>query len=87
MQLAMLLTYLGRPSPYLGPERYHEYLRSEAWRRKRERVLARDDRVCTRCGSEHNLHVHHLSYRFIGRERLSDLVTLCEVCHRREHGL
>jgi len=86
MQLSMILTYLGRPSPYLGKERYHDYLSSEVWRRKRARVIERDGFQCTQCRNTESLQVHHLTYRYIGRERLCDLVTLCDACHKRVHA-
>jgi 5-methylcytosine-specific restriction endonuclease McrA len=31
------------------------------------------------------LHVHHLSYRNVGSERMEELVTLCERAHRAIH--
>lgn len=66
---------------------YHEYLRSDAWKKKRKKALKRDRGRCTRCGSTRNLQVHHLTYDRIFKERLSDLTTLCAKCHMREHGL
>jgi hypothetical protein len=64
--------------------KYERYLRSKAWKKKRAAVLARDKK-CRSCGSTRKLQVHHLTYRRIYQERLSDLTTLCDGCHRRVH--
>lgn len=70
-------------------QKYYDYLQSDSWKLKRQRVLWRDDFCCQFCSvvltSEH-LHVHHKTYDRIFKERLSDLLTLCEDCHRDEHG-
>lgn len=68
-------------------QKYHSYLRSRKWRKKREKVLKRDRYRCTRCGYAKRLQVHHLTYDRIFNERLSDLTTLCARCHMREHGI
>jgi 5-methylcytosine-specific restriction endonuclease McrA len=65
--------------------KYGEYMRSEDWSRKREKILARDKRRCTSCGGIQNLHVHRLTYNRLGHERLTDLITLCDICHDKEH--
>lgn len=66
---------------------YRAYLRSAVWAEKRAAVLFRDGGQCRRCGSRWQLEVHHLSYaRFGGRERLADLITLCEGCHAALHA-
>jgi hypothetical protein len=64
--------------------RYVLYLRSAEWKAKRAAVLKRDKK-CRSCGSTRKLQVHHLTYERIYRERLTDLTTLCEGCHRRVH--
>jgi 5-methylcytosine-specific restriction endonuclease McrA len=88
--LCMIPTWRGVLVPWYEPDEwrvlYDAYMASGRWARKRTRVLARDGWSCTRCGRHGVLQVHHLSYRFFGREPLGDLVTLCEQCHRDEHG-
>ena len=81
-----ILTLLRVPSRWMSD--YKEvYLYSDRWKRKRAAVITRDGNRCTRCGADNKtLHVHHKTYRFIGREPLRDLITLCEDCHRKEHG-
>ena len=60
---------------------YKEYLASPEWAERRGRVIERD-MTCVLCDSNKNLQVHHRSYENIGRERMKDLTTLCERCHR-----
>jgi 5-methylcytosine-specific restriction endonuclease McrA len=65
---------------------YKAYINSPTWKAIRARVIFRDGGQCRRCGTRYHLEVHHLTYvRFGGRERLSDLITLCEACHEAEH--
>ena len=65
-------------------ERYDEYLRSDAWKAKRARVLARDKRICQGCGDTAT-QVHHLTYARVGDELLLDLTSVCGDCHARLH--
>lgn len=68
-----------------GYASYADFLASSYWRRLRTRVLERDHHRCAECGSVERLVVHHLTYERLGRERLGDLVALCDGCHRRSH--
>ena len=65
---------------------YNAYLRSDEWRRRRTEVLRRDQHICQGCRNRKATHVHHLSYQHIGSEFLFELISLCDVCHRRLHG-
>jgi 5-methylcytosine-specific restriction endonuclease McrA len=69
-----------------GEVHYARYLRSEPWAKKRRLVLARDGYQCQKCQSGRDLHVHHKTYERLGREKLQDLLTLCEPCHMRHHN-
>ena len=65
---------------------YRQYLLSPGWKRKRQEVLLRDDYTCQCCNKrKKKLHVHHHGYENIGDEPLSDLVTLCDLCHGAYH--
>jgi 5-methylcytosine-specific restriction endonuclease McrA len=64
---------------------YRRYLKSAAWQAKRAQVILRDRGQCRCCGSRYKLEVHHKTYIRFGRERLSDLVTLCQLCHTHKH--
>lgn len=66
-------------------EYYAEYLKSDAWRRKRFVVLRRDNWTCQYCGAKAT-EVHHKRYaRNIGKEPIHWLVSLCKQCHGNQH--
>jgi 5-methylcytosine-specific restriction endonuclease McrA len=65
---------------------HRQYLDSPAWRKKRSERLAVDGEKCFRCKATDGLQVHHITYERLGRERMSDLLTLCGDCHKRDHG-
>ena len=62
------------------------------WYAARRRALRRDNHTCQRCGdAERQLHVHHLipGRLFASTEdanEISNLITLCGSCHRREEA-
>lgn len=62
---------------------YDEYLRSPVWKTTRRHVMERDGYQCI-CGNNATL-VHHKTYKNIGREKLSELVSLCHRCHDHVH--
>lgn len=54
----------------------------------RQYVLKRDDYTCQCCGKHGDglkLHVHHKETRLIGGNSPSNLITLCEDCHKAIH--
>ncbi len=63
-----------------------EYLRSDAWKRKRYVVLKRDNWRCVYCG-DRATQVHHKRYakRNIGKEPIEWLVSVCKLCHDSQH--
>lgn len=64
---------------------YWRYLRTRTWSVRAAR--AKRWGICQRCGTASaSLDAHHLTYERLGRERPSDLVAICQECHRREHG-
>ena len=67
-------------------KRYYEYLKSEAWQRKRYVVLKRDNWKCRYCGMKAT-QVHHLKYAKynIGKEPIDWLVSVCKTCHNEQH--
>lgn len=60
---------------------YYRYLRSEAWKRVRAGALARTQGLCAACPSPAT-EVHHLTYVRLGAELPSDVIALCDACHR-----
>ena len=50
-------------------------------------VLERDGWRCQECGSLKNLQVHHLRPRSqLGSDTMTNLITLCALCHGKRHG-
>lgn len=69
---------------------YKEQIKSPKWQKRRLEIMQRDSFTCQICGeTEKQLHVHHTIY-IPGREIWdyfdSNLITLCEDCHKKEHG-
>jgi hypothetical protein len=74
----------------VGKMRHRDYIRSDNWLAKRQERLYLDGNACRECGSDSNLNVHHLVYPNnyeYGNEKMSDLITLCEICHRKSHNI
>ena len=64
----------------------NEYLKSDAWKRKRFVVLKRDNWQCVYCGAPAK-QVHHKRYarKNIGNEPIEWLVSVCNNCHNTLH--
>lgn len=60
------------------------YLNSEHWKALRHEKLAKNP-VCEKCQTPYSLDVHHVKYRELYDVRISDLKTLCRLCHKKEH--
>jgi predicted HNH restriction endonuclease len=67
-------------------EEYEAHLASDKWKAIRRKVLARCRSVCEGCGERPAVHVHHLTYKRLGREMLFDLAGVCKQCHEAIHG-
>jgi 5-methylcytosine-specific restriction endonuclease McrA len=65
----------------------NDYLKSDAWQRKRYVVLRRDNWKCVYCGAKAT-QVHHKRYAKynIGKEPIDWLVSICKPCHDRIHN-
>jgi 5-methylcytosine-specific restriction endonuclease McrA len=63
-----------------------EYLKSDAWKRKRYVVFKRDNWTCVYCGKPAT-QVHHKKYAKIniGREPIEWLESVCSDCHNERH--
>ena len=66
---------------------------SDRWQRLRKKILKRDGYSCVECSTSRKdvgiecLHVHHILPRSDGGEDdVSNLITLCEECHRNRHN-
>jgi len=65
---------------------YGRYMASRAWALKREAVAKRAKGNCERCQDAPVHSIHHFSYAHLGNEPLTDLVAVCETCHRYLSG-
>lgn len=65
------------------PDRYQRYLKSPHWLKFRDAILMARSYRCEEEGCENNraLHVHHLTYKRLGRERPEDVKVYCEFHH------
>jgi len=67
---------------------YSEYLQTKHWQQVRRKQLKISDYKCQLCSKENTkLHIHHKTYENIGNEKSKDLITLCEICHKKVHNL
>lgn len=67
------------------PFDYWRYMASPEWHATKLLALDRAKHKCDICGAKERLHVHHRTYRRLGREELSDLQVLCQGCHENHH--
>jgi hypothetical protein len=72
---------LTRQSTYLW------YLGTAFWRERRERCMKRAKGTCEWCKKRRATQVHHLTYMRVFNELPTDLVALCDPCHRNVHQL
>lgn len=72
----------------LGDLKYKDYLASPQWLKTKARFKSSPlfYNCCGKCfRSDRPLNIHHKTYRRVGREKLSDLIALCDPCHRATH--
>lgn len=62
------------------------YLQSDHWKDTRSKKLKKNP-VCEICGSNYKLAVHHKNYNRLGNEHITDLMTVCYMCHKNIHGI
>ena len=61
-------------------------LDSSSYAKMTRDILRRDNWRCQVCGSRVNLEVHHQQFRSQGgSDSESNLITLCNGCHRAKH--
>ena len=65
--------------------RYQEYLDSDEWKARSERILVSSNWECQQCHKYEATQVHHLTYARVGNELDEDLIALCSRCHRHQH--
>lgn len=65
-----------------------EYIKSSYWKKKRKEYFDKYHKRCVLCGESdcYSLAIHHVTYARLGIENIdTDLVCLCNDCHKLEH--
>jgi 5-methylcytosine-specific restriction endonuclease McrA len=65
---------------------YKEYLKSDHWVKTKNLALQRSGNKCQLCSSKTKLNVHHNNYKNLGKEKETDLIVLCKLCHQKFHN-
>lgn len=68
-------------------KRYYReiYLQSDHWKNLRKEKLEKNPN-CEKCGKSYSLDIHHKEYKGLYDVSISDLQTLCRICHDKEHA-
>ena len=61
---------------------YQAYLHSGVWKARSAEAIRKAKYRCAQCGNIGRLQCHHLTYTRLGNELSSDIVVLCDKCHR-----
>ena len=64
--------------------KYTNYIHSESWKMKRNEALNRDKNLCQVCGNKAE-EVHHKTYENLFNEKLEELLSVCQKCHKEIH--
>ena len=64
---------------------FPSYFSTSLWKRLKVLKLESTGFKCQICNSKKQLQAHHNTYERFGREKLEDLVILCDSCHRLFH--
>ena len=68
---------------------YQEYIKSPEWQETSKKAKERVNyhcQLCNREGDDTTLHTHHNNYERLGLEFDSDLIVLCNSCHKKHHN-
>ncbi len=81
-------TYDNREKQLAGLS-YDDYLKSKRWSRIRSRLKKlTQNKVCRKCKTDKNLHLHHLTYQYINTKNdTKNIMALCDVCHKKVHDI
>lgn len=68
-------------------EKYLKYLQSNDWKTKRQHIAEIRKFTCEKCKKiiKVGFHIHHKTYKHLGRELDCELMFLCEDCHNKLH--
>ena len=67
-------------------ELYIVYLKTIDWKTKRKAKMYQARYKCEKCESKKKLQVHHKEYKNWFDVELTDLLLLCDKCHKKEHN-
>ena len=94
------LLYIERGLKRLGIKSLMEYYESERWKDFREDIKFQAEPVCVSCGVRQTrvqdyvtdgdkrfMHLHHITYKHLGREKLEELCWMCSYCHSDLHNI
>lgn len=56
------------------------------WKKMSFRIAHHGRLYCEKCMRDNRLQIHHVTYKRLGHERLSDLQVVCFRCHRQGSG-
>lgn len=56
------------------------------WMKKAQMWLFKGSVYCEKCRRKDRLTIHHITYKRLGHERMSDLQVICFYCHRPGSG-
>lgn len=63
---------------------YRQFLLSDFWKRTKEKHYKHSaNNQCHLCKSKRQLQVHHIVYRGMFKPDMTQLITLCDECHKR----
>lgn len=67
---------------------YNNYLKTNHWKALRIEVAEEHNYTCLRCYSvfRTGFHIHHNTYKRLGKEKLTDLGFYCQKCHAVIHN-
>lgn len=85
-EFSHVTNWKDKPNNVTHKQHYHNYLRSNEWVEKRDRVLKRDNYTCQSCLICPADDVHHLTYEHKFEEFCFELISLCRDCHKRIHN-
>ena len=69
---------------------YKKYIQSNEWREVRQRYFnSKMPQKCFGCNKpkQSGFHIHHKTYKRLGKEYLRDLCLVCPECHKAIHKL
>jgi len=90
MLMDKLISGEWQGDPVLLCPNYHEYIKSDAWKVRSHQAKVKAGYHCQLCGkssNDHNLHTHHNNYEHLGQELETDLIVLCNDCHKKHHEI